>query len=121
MATEPTQDSQADELFSDDLGTLHRKALTILKRIRDGALDPETGTKKGPTFPISKPAALVGRNASAIREAERDGRLPGRGRTASGHRLKYTLEELDQMRVVFGTRPWSSARAKPANSTDLHF
>jgi len=114
MATEPTQDAQADDLLSDDLGTLHRKALTILKRIRDGALDPETGTKKGPTFPISKAAALVGRTASAIREAERDGRLPERGRTGSGHRVHYSLEELDQMREVFGTRPWRSPTDTPA-------
>ena len=114
MATEPTQDAQTDDLLSDDLGTLHRKALTILKRIRDGALDPETGTKKGPTFPISKAAALVGRTASAIREAERDGRLPERGRTGSGHRVHYSLEELDQMREVFGTRPWRSPTDTPA-------
>ena len=114
MATEPTQDVQTDDLLSDDLGTLHRKALTILKRIRDGALDPETGSKKGPTFPISKAAALVGRTASAIREAERDGRLPERGRTGSGHRVHYSLEELDQMREVFGTRPWRSPTDTPA-------
>jgi chromosome partitioning protein len=114
MATEPTQEVQADDLLSDDLGTLHRKALTILKRIRDGALDPETGSKKGPTFPISKAAALVGRTASAIREAERDGRLPERGRTGSGHRVHYSLEELDQMREVFGTRPWRSPTDTPA-------
>lgn len=114
MATEPTFDAQTDDLMSDDLGTLHRKALTILKRIRDGALDPETGAKKGPTFPISKAAALVGRTASAIREAERDGRLPERGRTGSGHRVHYSLEELDQMREVFGTRPWRAASDTPA-------
>lgn len=114
MATEPTMDVQADDLLSDDLGTLHRKALTILKRIRDGALDPETGTKRGPTYPISKAAALVGRTASAIREAERDGRLPERGRTGSGHRVHYSLEELDQMREVFGTRPWRSPTDTPA-------
>lgn len=114
MATEPTQDVQTDDLLSDDLGTLHRKALTILKRIRDGAIDPETGAKKGPAFPISKAAALVGRTASAIREAERDGRLPERGRTGSGHRVHYSLEELDQMREVFGTRPWRSPTDTPA-------
>src|SRR3546814_9881832 len=114
MATEPTFDAQTDDLMSDDLGTLHRKALTILKRIWDGAIDPETGAKKGPTFPISKAAALVGRTASAIREAERDGRLPERGRTGSGHRVHYSLEELDQMREVFGTRPWRAATDTPA-------
>ena len=105
MATEPSH-SPADDLLDGGLDVLHRKSLTILKRIRDSALDPETGQKRGPTFPISKAAKLVGRTSSAIREAERDGRLPARGRTASGHRVQYSLEELDHMREVFGTRPW---------------
>ncbi|MFZ3483622.1 AAA family ATPase [Sphingomonas sp. 3-13AW] len=105
MATEPSH-SPADDLLDGGLDVLHRKSLTILKRIRDSALDPETGQKRGPTFPISKAAKLVGRTSSAIREAERDGRLPARGRTASGHRVQYNLEELDNMREVFGTRPW---------------
>lgn len=100
--------------MGDDLGSLHAKAMTILRRIRDGALDPDTGQKRGPTFPISKAAALVGRTASAIREAERDGRLPSRGRTNSGHRVQYSLEELDHMRSVFGTRPWRSRDDVPA-------
>jgi chromosome partitioning protein len=114
MASEAALDAQTDELLEDGLGTLHRKALTILKRIRDGALDPETGQKVGPSYSISKAAALVGRTASAIREAERDGRLPQRDRTASGHRVQYTLEELDQMRAVFGTRPWRAPTDTPA-------
>lgn len=114
MATTPIQDVQTDDLMDDGLGMLHRKALTILKRIRDGALDPETGQKKGPSFSISKAAALVSRTASAIREAERDGRLPERDRTASGHRVQYTLAELDHMRQVFGTRPWREPADTPA-------
>lgn len=92
MATDPTN-VPADDLLEGGLDVLHRKALTILKRIRDSAVDPETGQKRAPTFPISKAASLVGRTASAIREAERDGRLPERGRTASGHRVQYTLSE----------------------------
>lgn len=114
MATDLTPEAQSDELLGDGLGTLHRKALTILKRIRDGALDPETGHKKGPSYSISKAASLVGRTASAIREAERDGRLPARDRTASGHRVQYSLEELDHMREVFGTRPWRAPTDAPA-------
>jgi len=66
MASEAALDAQTDELLEDGLGHLHRKALTILKRIRDGALDPETGQKVGPSYSISKAAALVGRTASAI-------------------------------------------------------
>lgn len=117
MAThprEPSADANGEELLDDSLGLLHRKALTILKRIRDGALDPETGHKVGPSFAISKAASLVGRTASAIREAERDGRLPERDRTASGHRVQYSLEELDHMRAVFGTRPWRAPDDTPA-------
>ena len=107
-------DLEPNDLLANDLGTLHAKSLTILKRIRDSAIDPDTGRKSGPTFSISKAAALVGRTASAIREAERDGRLPQRERTASGHRVQYTLEELDHMRAVFGTRPWREPTARAA-------
>ena len=113
MATDPAL-PLSDDLMNSGLDVLHRKSLTILKRIRDSAVDPDTGQKKGPTFPISKAAALVGRTASAVREAERDGRLPARGRTGSGHRLQYTLEELDHMREVFGTRPWRELTDTPA-------
>ena len=35
MATDLTLDAQSEDLMEDGLGTLHRKALTILKRIRD--------------------------------------------------------------------------------------
>src|SRR3546814_19057416 len=113
MATDATL-AQPEDLIEGGLDVLHRKALTILKRIRDSAVDPETGSKRGPTFPISKAAALVGRTASAIREAERDGRLPSRDRTASGHRVHYPLEEIDHMREVFGTRPWRGPPDPPA-------
>lgn len=114
MASLAPLDSDPSLAIGDDLGALHRKALTILKRIRDSSLDPETGTKNGPTFTISKAAALVGRTPSAIREAEREGRLPVRDRTASGHRVQYSLNELDHMREVFGTRPWREPSDVPA-------
>lgn len=114
MATRVRLATSPSPLATDDLGSLHRKAVSILKRLRDNALDPETGQKRGPTYPISKAAKLVDRTASAIREAERDGRLPSRERTASGHRLHYTLSEIDQMREVFGTRPWREPDDVPA-------
>ena len=99
---------------TDDLRSLHRKSLAILKRLQLHALDPETGEKAGPTFSISKTAELVDRTPSAIREAERDGRIPERGRTPSGHRLPYSLAEIDNMRTVFGTRPWRAPEDMPA-------
>jgi chromosome partitioning protein len=119
MATQPQLDDTV--LTGDALGLLHRKAATILKRIHEGSLDPETGKKVGPVYPIAKAAALVGRTASAIREAEREGRLPGRERTNSGHRVPYSLAELDHMREVFGTRPWREPTDVPAIITISNF
>ena len=46
MATDATL-SQPDDLIEGGLDVLHRKALTILKRIRDSAVDPDTGQKRG--------------------------------------------------------------------------
>lgn len=114
MATRLRLTPSPARIPTDDLGSLHRKAMAILKRIRDSAIDEDTGQKRGPTFPISTAAKLVERTASAIREAERDGRLPARERAPSGHRLPYTLVELDVMREVFGTRPWRAAEDEPA-------
>ena len=114
MAIQISTDGLEASTATDDLRSLHRKSLAILKRLQTHAMDPETGEKAGPTFPISKAAELVDRTASAIREAERDGRLPERGRTPSGHRLPYNLTELDHMRKVFGTRRWRDTADTPA-------
>lgn len=114
MAIQISTDGLEASTATDDLRSLHRKSLAILKRLQTHAMDPETGEKAGPTFPISKAAELVDRTASAIREAERDGRLPERGRTQSGHRLPYNLTELDHMRKVFGTRRWRDTADTPA-------
>lgn len=114
MATDPAEIDVTAFPSTDDLGALHRKASLILSRLRDASIDPETGTKVGPTFAISRAAKLVGRTASAIREAERDGRLPERDRTPSGHRVQYSLKELDTMREIFGTRPWRAKEDTPA-------
>ncbi|MGB3470151.1 MAG: AAA family ATPase [Erythrobacter sp.] len=114
MATRISPETVDPASATDDLRSLHRKSLAILKRLQAHSLDPETGAKAGPTFAISKAAKLIGRTASAIREAERDGRLPERDRTNSGHRLPYSLEELDRMRQVFGTRPWRHETDDPA-------
>ena len=107
MATAADTITDDSDVFEEDtIRLLYKNSLKILKRIRDGAVDRESGQKVGPTFPISKAAQLVGRTASAIREAEKDGRLPERARTENGHRVQYSLADLDRMREVFGTRPW---------------
>ena len=119
MATQISDTASSENTATDDLRSLHRKSLAILKRLQTHAMDPETGEKAGPTYSISKAAELVDRTASAIREAERDGRLPERERTPSGHRLPYNLAELDHMREVFDTRPWREPERSEEHTSEL--
>ena len=95
-----------DSSGSDDIIELYNKAQHVLGQLREQSIDSETGIKTAPRFAISKAAELVGRGASAIREAEKEGRLPERERTPSNRRVNYTLGDLNHMRDVFGTRPW---------------
>jgi chromosome partitioning protein len=84
---------------------LYSRSLDVLGLLRQRG-GGEATTRQAPRFSISRTAQLVGRTAAAIREAEKDGRLPTVARTESGRRIGYTLAEINQMRAVFGTRPW---------------
>lgn len=95
-----------DATGPEDIIELYNKAQHVLGQLREQGIDSQTGEKLAPRYAISKAAELVGRGDSAIREAEKDGRLPARERTASNHRVKYSLADLNHMREVFGTRPW---------------
>jgi chromosome partitioning protein len=91
------------------IADLYGRSLNVLESLR-GQQAGGTGTARPtPRFPITRAADLVGRTSAAIREAEKDGRLPGVERTASGRRVGYTLAEINRMRAVFGTRPWRTA------------
>src|SRR3546814_5212420 len=65
------------------------------------------------TFTIAQAADLIGRTTSAIRVAESDGRLPEQPRNDFGRRENYTLEQLNQMREVFGTQPHRGPEDEP--------
>lgn len=84
---------------------LYSRSLDVLGLLRQRG-GGEAVLRKSPRFSISRTAHLVGRTAAAIRDAEKEGRLPTVARTESGRRIGYTLAEINQMRAVFGTRPW---------------
>ena len=88
------------------IADLYARSLNVLESLRAQGVRGEQARRQAPRFPITRVADLVGRTSAAIREAERDGRLPSVERTASGRRIGYTLAEINQMRAVFGTRPW---------------
>lgn len=85
---------------------LASRSSTILERLRDSAQSRRAGERREPIFPIGRAAELVGRTPAAIREAEKDGRLPQPHRGTNNRRVGYTLAQLNDMRGAFGTRPW---------------
>jgi chromosome partitioning protein len=89
---------------------LYQRSITVVGKLRArGDVQEEgvpAGTRRAPKFSVTRAAELVGRTSPAIREAEKDGRLPAVERTQSGRRVGYSLEEVNAMRAVFGTRPW---------------
>jgi chromosome partitioning protein len=88
---------------------LYDRALGTLASLRDRGDVTERPARQAPRFPITRTAELVGRTSAAIRDAEKEGRLPRVERTPSGRRVGYSLAEINHMREVFGTRPWRSA------------
>ena len=88
------------------IGKLYGRSLQVLETLRDQSSSPVGGKRQAPTFSITRTAELVGRTSATIREAEKEGRLPAVARTSSNRRVGYTLAEINNMREVFGTRPW---------------
>lgn len=85
---------------------LARRASAVVANLRDAARAARSGSRREPTFSIGEAAELVGRTPAAIRDAEKDGRLPPPPRTETNRRVRYTLAQVNDMRGVFGTRPW---------------
>jgi chromosome partitioning protein len=93
---------------TETIAGLYARSLDVLASLRARGAGEEA-VRRVPRFPLARAADLVGSGVAAIRQAERDGRLPAGERTAAGRRAGYTLGELNHMRAVFGTRPWRAA------------
>lgn len=90
----------------DKVASLANRCTQILAKLRDGALAARADERREPTFTIGRASELVGRTPAAVREAEKDGRLPEPPRTETNRRVGYGLAQLNDMRGIFGTRPW---------------
>jgi chromosome partitioning protein len=95
---------EADRVVS--VATLAGRTSSVLQKLRDSARSARADDRREPTFTIGKAAELVNRTPAAIRDAEKDGRLPEPLRTDNNRRERYTLAQLNDMRGVFGTRPY---------------
>ena len=88
------------------IADLYNRSLDVLSSLRARGDAAGNQERIAPRFSITRAAELVGRTGASIRDAEKEGRLPTVERTATGRRIGYTLAEINQMRTVFGTRPW---------------
>jgi chromosome partitioning protein len=88
------------------IADLYNRSLDVLSSLRARGDAEGSQERIAPRFSITRAAELVGRTGASIRDAEKEGRLPTVERTATGRRVGYTLAEINQMRTVFGTRPW---------------
>lgn len=89
---------------------LYNRSIAVVAKLRSrGDIVTEgegsSPTRRSPRFSITRTAELVGRTGAAIRDAEKEGRLPNVPRTQSGRRIGYTLADVNTMRAVFGTEP----------------
>ncbi len=99
---------------AETVGHLYGRSLEVMENLRTRSLAGRQDGRHPPRLSITRVAELVGRTSAAIREAERDGRLPTVPRTSNGRRVGYTLQEVNRMREVFGTRPWREPGDPPA-------
>ena len=95
-----------DGIGIDDIRAIEDASYAVIERLREAVFTPEGNKELNRRFTISETARMVGRSTTSIRQAEEQGRLPAPERGARGRRSGYTLEAVNRMREVFGTRPW---------------
>jgi chromosome partitioning protein len=102
--------------ISTDLASLeflYQRAQDVLSALRDDVFAPEGVKTLRKTWSISEAATLAGRSQQSIRLAEKEGKLPTPDRLQSGRRSGYTLDGINRMRELFGTRPWRTSTDEP--------
>lgn len=103
----------SDNIKLDDIRKVMDKSKEIISRLREHVFQPNTDKRLKRRFSITEAAEMVGRTATAIREAEKSGRLPAPTLDEKKRRVGYSLEDINRMRDEFGTRPWRSPTDEP--------
>ncbi len=104
-----TRDSlpeSASSIGVDEIRAIEEASYSVIERLREAVFAPDGHKTLERRFSISETAAMVGRSTTSIRQAEASGRLSQPQKGQKGRRRGYTLEAVNRMREVFGTRPW---------------
>lgn len=99
-------DESYEEIGLEGIREIERRSYQVIERLRENVFAPDRKKRLKVMFSISEAAQMVGRTPTAIREAEKNGRLPAPQMDEKGRRLGYTLEDINRMREEFGTLPW---------------
>ena len=91
---------------SDRISSLYGRANRLLDAMRSELSDDIDEKVLEVRFSVKQAAALVGRSEATVRRSEEEGSLPAAERRESGHRIGYSLEDVNRMRDHFGTRPY---------------
>jgi len=107
---EPPVDSMiadySESIGLDEIREIERRSYDIIEGLRSKVFAPNMEKELKVRFSISEVAEMVNRTTTAIRDAEKIGRLPKPNVDERGRRVGYTLKEVNHMREVFGTLPW---------------
>lgn len=95
------------------ISALYDRSRRLLDQMRSQLADDVEAKSLRIRFNVRQAAELAGVSDSTLRRAEEDGSLPAPSRRQSGHRLGYSLDDVNRMRTHFGTRPWRSDTDDP--------
>lgn len=97
------------------------RSLRVQSTLNREAFKPNRQKTNTRRWSITEAAELVGRTQQALRDAEASGRLQPPELGENNRRLGYTLQDLNRMRELFGTRPWRADHEEPIILADSNF
>jgi len=101
----------------DGLSSITRKQdsfQSTMNALREAAYSPTLLKQFTRRWRISQAAEMVGRSVQSIRRKEAEGALPKPEMDERGRRQGYSLEDINRMRDLFGTRPGRDPEDEPA-------
>ena len=105
--------SYFEEIGLNEIREIEDRSYAIIEKLRDRVFEPDRTKRLGLRFNIGTTAEMIGRTTTAIRDAEKAGRLPLPALDERKRRLGYTLDEINAMRKLFGTLPWRKETDDP--------
>ena len=115
IATSVEQEEIENEMLPSGLVSIRQieeRSYAIIDRLRTKVFAPNAKKALNLRFTAAEAGKMVGRTPQHIRLSEKQGKLPAPEVDDNGRR-SYTLEQINQMREVFGTLPHRTETDEP--------